>query len=221
MKKIFLFLFLLPFLTHCSHYVAKLQQDLNFLQASKKKKSLTSLSLKKKKVIKKPSPLKSSFKKNYNFPLTKKRYKVKDLNDDHQEDVSLWNGRRGKNQFLFTNSEKKGEGDLILISLSEKLQNEIREELARAFPKNLSPPSRKDSSQDSTHKKEKMKKYISSVIVETIGPAHFRIQGRKKLRYGQKKHQIELQALVAKKNISVDDTIDSDHFIESHIRILK
>ena len=62
---------------------------------------------------------------------------------------------------------------------------------------------------------------ISSVVVEEINKDHVLIRGRKNLLYKNRKRLVEVQALVSKKDITVDDTLDSEKILESSITVLR
>jgi len=169
-----------------------------------------------------------------------KRHTAKDL-IDNDNDSSLWSGQ-GKDSFLFTQDSRKKNGDIVLIDVFTRLKNEITAELKRNFP----PPSRPaplvkkkakdetakaesdgdknkpaDGEEDASASTDKVLDRISTVVIEEINKDHVLISGRKSILFRNRKHIIELQALVARKDITVDDTIKSDDIIESSILVLR
>ena len=71
------------------------------------------------------------------------------------------------------------------------------------------------------NKEEKTYDKISSVIIEEISKDHLLVRGQKFLLYKNGKHLIEIQALVARRDILDDDTVDSTSFLESTVQVLR
>jgi len=158
----------------------------------------------------------------------KRRYKASDLTDN-QHDGSLWSGQ-GNDNYLFTQNKKKRNGDIILINVYKKLKSEITMELARSTPKPPA-PKKDDAKKDATAaapekpKEEttsgKVKDRISSVIIEEINKDHILLRGQKYLLYKNRKRLVEVQALVARRDISDDDAVNSDNILESSVHVIR
>ncbi|GAB4009636.1 MAG: hypothetical protein Fur0010_00640 [Bdellovibrio sp.] len=168
-----------------------------------------------------------------------RRYKANDLNDNGN-DGSLWSAQSAKTDYLFTHDVEKKNGDIVLIQVMGGLKNEITAELKRAFP---DPVKKKPAStgkpedpkanpastvqaaatgnDEVTGEDGKVYDRISSVVVEEINKDHVLLRGRKNLLYKNRKRLIEVQALVAKKDITVDDVLDSEKILESTINVLR
>lgn len=164
----------------------------------------------------------------------KKRYKAEDLADS-RGDGSLWSGVEGRSNFLFTNNEHKINGDIILIQVATKLKNQITAELKRAFPKPALPPKNdagkapasaatpkpEVAKNDDAKSEETVHDRISSVVIEEVNKDHVIIRGRKSVIYNKRKRLIEVQALVAQRDIQSNDTVISDQILETNINILR
>ncbi len=163
----------------------------------------------------------------------KKRYKADDLLDNSQNKSSLWAGS-GNNRQLFTVLKDKRNGDIVLINVQKTLKNDITLELKRAFPEMPKPVSSADK-KDDTEKKEddtalinndatngnKIYDRVSSVIVEEINEDHLLLRGQKSVLFQQRKRLVEIQALVSRRDITDEDTINSDNILESSVHILR
>ncbi|MBT6326822.1 MAG: hypothetical protein HOJ35_12710, partial [Bdellovibrionales bacterium] len=62
---------------------------------------------------------------------------------------------------------------------------------------------------------------ISSVIVEEINKDHILLRGKKSILFRNRKRQIEIQALIARQDISLNNAVNSDKIIESSIEIMR
>jgi flagellar basal body L-ring protein FlgH len=166
----------------------------------------------------------------------KKRYKAHDL-EDNRGDGSLWSGVEGRSNFLFTNNEHKINGDIILIQVADKLKHQITSELKRAFPTAPAAPKKaggktpasatpapapktadakkEDGDEQTVHDR------ISSVVIEEVNKDHIIIRGRKNVIYKNRKRLVEVQALIAQRDIQTNDTVSSDQIIETNINILR
>lgn len=170
----------------------------------------------------------------------KKRVTARDL-EDNGNDGSLWSGA-GNENYLFTKNKWKKNGDIVLINVQSKLKHEITLELKRAFPdypQRKKEPSKAPASEDATAQAapaavdpanadekedsdpEKIHDRISSVIVEEISKDHLLVRGQKLVLYKNQKRLIELQALVSRKDISDEDTINSSKFLESNVAVIR
>lgn len=165
----------------------------------------------------------------------KQRYKAEDLNDNGL-DESLWSGQNGADNYLFTQNNEKHNGDIVLISVFKKLKSEITSELKRAFPdapkrKKKKDPKAPAAAGAATAKADdagaktaddgKAQDRISSVIIEEINKDHLLLRGRKNLLFKNRKRLVEIQALISRKDVLDNDTINSDNIIESNINIIR
>ena len=177
-----------------------------------------------------------AIKRNYR-PLAQARVKAKDLTDN-SGDGSLWSGVGERNNFLFTLNREKKNGDIVLIQVASKLKNEITNELKRAFPKQIKKKAEPTGATDSTaaatpevapaapandesDSKEKTYDRISSVVVEEISGDHLLLRGRKNVLFNERKRTVEIQALISRKDIGLDDAVISDKILESNITVLR
>lgn len=169
----------------------------------------------------------------------KKRVTARDL-EDNGNDGSLWAGA-GNENYLFTKNKWKKNGDIVLVNVQSKLKHEITLELKRAFPdypQRKKDPSKAPASEDPAAQAapaadnagadeqedsdpEKVHDRISSVIVEEISKDHLLVRGQKLVLYKNQKRLIELQALVSRKDISDEDTINSSKFLESNVAVIR
>ncbi len=233
MKRLILLLF---FLSSCASYVNELQRDIEREenlqrprppintfeqyrknQAGNPRQSLTS------KYVKKLDP---SVKRQY---VSNNRVKADDLTDNDAVG-SLWAGS-GNDSYLFTKNTEKQLGDIVVINIFKKFKDEIVLELKRAFP---------DPAKDLKDKKEgeqpaaatpppppaetdntKPIDRISSVIIEEINQDHLLLRGRKTLLFKRRKRLVEVQALVARKDIADDDSVSSNKILESSVHVLR
>jgi flagellar basal body L-ring protein FlgH len=165
-----------------------------------------------------------------------KRYTASDLTDSGN-DGSLWAGS-DPNAFLFSNNKTKSSGDIVQINVGNKLKDEITMELKRAFPDNPyetkaakeGEKGKADSTPTPTEKKPAatadapamdVKDKISSVVVEEINREHLLIKGRKNVLFKNRKRMVEVQALVSRKDVGDDDTINSDSILESNVSVVR
>lgn len=239
-KSIIFFTFI--FLTSCSNYISKIYKQIDREERIKRKKSSDVFSRFRDSKSGNPistnetSKLKPKVKRSYKgHPNSKKRYKSSDLNDNSNN--SLWVGE-GKDSDFFIEIKKKKYGDIVIISILAPFKNKITRELKKAFPKRKK-PSLKAENKDgkagaepkepvaANKKKEDDPKIgdaldqISSVVTERISKTHLLIRGRKEVLFRRRKRLVEVQALVARKDISIEDKVESDKFIESSVRIIR
>ncbi len=180
-------------------------------------------------------------KRNYSGRKTNsRRTTTSDLNDNNNS-ASLWSGERGNNQFLFTLNKEKRYGDIVLINVLESLKKEIQVELQRAFPKRR-PPTKDKAGKDAGKEGETTPKEevastepeandsegngnfhdrISSIVIEEINADHLLVRGRKHILYQKRKRLVEVQALLSRRDIQDDDTINSNNLIESTVTIIR
>ncbi len=183
-----------------------------------------------------------SVKRNYAPEnVQRKRFKARDL-ADNGGDGSLWSGTEGRNNFLFTENRKKRNGDIILLQVGGKLKNEITAELKRAFPSPVQKKKKGESSEaegDEAGKapastaaasgddkevetnNDQVYDRISSVVVEEINSDHILLRGRKNVLYRNRKRVVEVQALIARRDVASDDTVHSNRILESQVTVLR
>ena len=241
-KNINIILFTFIFLTSCSNYISKIYKQIDREERIKRKKSSDVFSRFRDSKSGKPistnetSKLRPKVKRSYKGnPNAKRRYKSSDLNDNSNN--SLWVGE-GKDSDFFIEIKKKKYGDIVIINILSSFKNKITRELKKAFPKRKK-PSLKTENKDgkagaetkepvaANKNKEDDPKIgdaldqISSVVTERISKTHLLIRGRKEVLFRRRKRLVEVQALVARKDISIEDKVESDKFIESSVRIIR
>ena len=169
-----------------------------------------------------------------------KRYTASDLTD-RGSDGSLWAGS-DPNAFLFSNNKNKNAGDIVQINVLPRLKTEITMELKKAFPDNpydtkaaadstkAADPKPPVADKATTDKKEAAadtsggdgaQDKISGIVVEEINREHLLIKGRKNVLFKNRKRMVEVQALVARKDIGENDTVSSDAILESNVTVVK
>lgn len=151
---------------------------------------------------------------------------------DGGQSGSLWVSPQGSS--LFTTEINRRVGDIVVVNVLDDLRNQISSELKRAFPairkakstdanKATSaaapPPPPADGKADELETKVYDK--ISGVVAEEINKDYFLLRGKKEVVFRKEKRFIELQALVARKDIADNDTINSDKLVESRVIILR
>ncbi|MFG1482474.1 flagellar basal body L-ring protein FlgH [Halobacteriovorax sp. HFRX-2_2] len=159
---------------------------------------------------------------------------------DHGNTGSLWAGN-GNENYLFTKNKWKRNGDIILVNVQTRLKNDITMELKRAFPpmptlagqnpesttaattpgQAQTPAGAGAEEGEDTSASNKVHDKISGVIVEEISRDHLLVRGQKNVLFKNRKHLVELQALISRKDINEDDTIDSTKFLESSVTVLR
>ncbi len=178
-----------------------------------------------------PPPVRRNYRPKQNL---RKRYKADDLLDNSSNRASLWAGK-GKDRHLFTVLKEKRNGDIVLINVQKVLKNDITLELKRAFPDIPKPTSTDDKKDGEENKKNeevadntekemsgnKIYDRVSSVIVEEINEDHLLLRGQKSVLFKQRKRLVEVQALVSRRDITDEDTVNSDNILESSVHILR
>jgi flagellar L-ring protein precursor FlgH len=172
----------------------------------------------------------------------RRRYKANDLYDNGG-DGSLWQSNTTSG-FLFGVDTIVSSGDIVVINVQKDLKSDIAGELKRAFPTvRPKPVARKTASKgkagkDGANKKEEAKTAaapgkkeevgetkiydkVSSIVVEEINGEHLLLKGRKYLLYKGKKRAIEVQALVARRDVKDDKTLNSDNILEATLRVIQ
>lgn len=233
-------LFIISALSGCSSYVGKMHKEFDqadgkrrpqrkerdqfdFYRKNQQKHGQNSMSSSQAKVVM------PTVKRHYQ---EEKRIKADDLNDNGSSG-SLWVGS-GDDNFLFTNDRKKSSGDIVLISVEERLKNAITAELKRAFPDSVRKKKAKEDPAAKTagaapaaaapkaaESKEEVFDRISSIVIEEISKDHLLLRGRKFLLYKNRKRLVEVQALVPRRDITNSDTVDSSNIIETSVSVIR
>jgi len=179
------------------------------------------------------SQLKPQIKRLYKKKsLLKKRFTADDLNDNANN--SLWVGE-GKDSDFFIEIKKKKNGDIIIANILPIFRNQITRELKKAFPKrkkvaanlknkeeNKKPEEEKEENKNETEtSSDDVIDQVSTVVTEQINKTHLLIRGRKIILFRKRKRLIEIQALVARTDITPEDKISSDKFVESKVRVIR
>jgi flagellar basal body L-ring protein FlgH len=155
----------------------------------------------------------------------RKRYTATDLNDNDNTG-SLWSGNN-KSSDLFSVDSFKRNGDIILIEVKSSLKAEITQELKRTFPSRSSasskgkPKTAAPASTAASTDPNAVQDKISSVIIEEVKDKYLLVKGRKTLIFNNRKRMVEIQALVARRDITDNDTLDSNQILESTINIVR
>ena len=166
---------------------------------------------------------------------TQKRRMLADNFYDSDNAANLWNQPNSAD--LYTLNSAITSGDIVIINVLGDLKTDIASELKRAFTltrkKKLiskkktaatekTPPGQANSSNDdiSTTLANKVYDRISSIVVDNVSKDYVTIRGRKELLFRNKKHSIEIQALVNKKDITQSNYVTSDSIIEKNIKVL-
>ena len=145
------------------------------------------------------------------------RYVASDF-EDNEPSPSLWTGT-GSDSFFDSASVKKEKGDIITILVMGDLKEKIQSELERTFSKN-----KEDEAQTPNSSPENQKQVfdkISSIVNKENKSNHILLIGRKELIFENIKRMIEVSALINRKDISTEDTIDSTKILQTKIRILR
>lgn len=158
-----------------------------------------------------------------------RRYSAEDLKDNSNSG-SLWSGKNSESYLFVTNNVKRV-GDYVIIEVMSKMKGDITTELKRNFP----PPPSKDKSEkksDDDKKDEediaansdgKSKVYdkISTQVVEEINKDYLLLRGRKEVIFRKIKRYIQVQAVVAAKDIRDNDSVSSEKLLEPKINVLR
>lgn len=246
MKSLFNLFLILCFFSSCSNYVSSLHKEFDRdLYGNQPTKQADSFSLyRKNKQANQFNRYSSgnmqnvlpSVQRNYVQRSTyQKRYKADDL-VDNSGSGSLWVNGDSKPNSLYTKNKFRSNGDIVLIQVANKLKTEITAELKRAFPR-PKPTAKKDAkapageeapataggeeANSSGSAESQIYDRISSVVIEEINKDHILLRGRKNLLYHNQKRLVEIQALVSRRDILDDDTVNSDNIIESAITVIR
>jgi len=250
MKSLILLLLSLFLFSSCSNYIAQMHKEFDRAEGVRPPAERDKFAMYRgnQRMMPKQKPMVNSdsnpyvvpsVKRKYSNPDKNKRYKANDL-ADNAGDGSLWSGVEGRDNYLFTQNDKKSHGDIILIKVAGKLKNDITAELRRAFPSPIksqennkeedkgkapasttaeTPTGGDDQNVDAST--DKVYDRVSSVVVEEINEDHLLLRGRKNVLYKNRKRVIEIQALVARRDVLDDDTINSNKVIENQVSIVR
>jgi len=138
-------------------------------------------------------------------PVTRKLHARPALDlSDQESSGSLWTGP-GKEGNLFSADDAQKNGDVIQVHISSRLQNQILVEIRRDFQ----------------GIKEINIDRMVAVIIQRVNELHLLIRGRKTIYFGQRAKLIEIQALVAKRDIDYNNIVNSDKFLETTVKIIR
>ena len=153
-----------------------------------------------------------------------KRYDASDFKDSSDSN-SLWVGN-GRENFFSSGGVRKEKGDLVTINVYQNLKNKISNEISRLYPDQSASETQKEEKPNAqptknTEKIGDIQDKISVVVTKEVRENHLILTGRKQLIYNENRHLVEIQALVHRKDISTDDTLNSDKIIQSSIKVLR
>lgn len=163
-------------------------------------------------------------------PENRVRVRANDLTDNGNEG-SLWVGA-GQENYLFSRNNSKKSGDIVVIEVQNKLKTDITLELSRAFPEMKK--KKKDGTPEAAAEKPEEEKEaandtggtkiydrISSVVIEEINSDHLLLRGRKDVLFKKKKRLVEVQALIARRDVTDSDSVPSSRIIETSVAVLR
>jgi flagellar L-ring protein precursor FlgH len=173
-------------------------------------------------------------------PTVKRDYRPQRYNRDDFVDAdgsgSLW-ANQGSSSELFTSTNDKRNGDVVIINVLDNLRNQISSELKRAFPD--TPKKKTDASAETPATANAapgttptlgaptddvdMKVYdkVSGTVVEEINKDYLIVRGRKEVIFKKEKRAIEIEALVSRRDILENDYVNSDKILESRVFVLR
>ncbi len=160
------------------------------------------------------------------------RTKAQDFKDSGSSG-SLWVDAPGGS--LFTTDVNKNVGDIVIINVLDALRGQISSELKRTFPEPVAPKKKEGEAPSAAaaaapaapttapvdELETKVYDKISGVVAEEINKDYFLLRGKKEIIFRKEKRFIEVQALVSRKDIQDNDTINSDRLVESRVLILR
>ncbi len=148
---------------------------------------------------------------------------------------SLW-ANQGSSAELFTNTNDKRNGDVVIINVLDNLRNQISNELKRAFP---DAPVKKTTDTAKTAATAavnpaaaaaasaaddvdvKVYDKVSGTVVEEINKDYLIVRGRKEVIFKKEKRSIEIEALVSRRDILENDYVNSDKILESRVFVVR
>lgn len=173
----------------------------------------------------------------------KERMKAEDFKDNGNQ-ASLWAGK-GKSRYLYSNVKSKDIGDIIVINVFESLKNRISNELKRNFgvpqpvatqPKVAAAPAAEGAKPETAKEPEaktpdgvdkdleatnKVYDKISGLIVEEVNQDYLLVKGKKEVIFQKRSHEIGVQALVSRDDITENNEIPSDKMLETQVLVLR
>ncbi len=137
---------------------------------------------------------------------------------------SLWTGK-GTDSYLFSNATERKLGDILTIDVYGNLRNDISTEL-KLYEKTqgLAEEAEKkepEKAEGVAESDDKPSDQISTVVEEEVNQTHFLLVGKKTVVYKGSKKLLEIRAMVAKKDISPNDRINSKNLMETTITVLR
>lgn len=162
------------------------------------------------------------------------RHKASDFRDS-DDSGSLW-ANQGSSASLFTYTNDKRVGDIVILNVLEDLRNQISTELKSHFPDkkkstksgdNKTPQAQANapipSPSNASDSEMDMKVYdkVSGTIIEELNKDYLVVRGRKEIIFKKEKRSIEIQALVSRKDIMENDYVNSDRLLESKVFVLR
>ncbi len=150
---------------------------------------------------------------------------------DTGQSGSLWVNSQGAS--MFTTEITKKLGDIVIVNVLDNLRGQISSELKRAFPERKKTPEKgkkgaaaaappaAPAADKGDELETKVYDKISGVVAEEINKDYFLLRGKKEVIFRKEKRFIEVQALVARKDIADNDSINSDKLVESRVLILR
>ena len=105
------------------------------------------------------------------------------------------------------------------------MKDQITGELSRFYPdskkSNAAPKQAPESEPQGQAGNDKVQDKISVVVTKEVRENHLILTGRKQIIFKDNRHLIEVQALVHRKDITTDDTLDSGKIIQSTVKVLR
>lgn len=150
---------------------------------------------------------------------------------DSGQSGSLWVNPQGAS--MFTTEITKRVGDIVIVDVLDNLRNQISGELKRAFPEPIRKAKKEDKKAGAAaapaappadkgdELETKVYDKISGIVAEEINKDYFLLRGKKEVIFRKEKRVIEVQALVARKDIADNDSISSDKLVESRVVVLR
>jgi flagellar basal body L-ring protein FlgH len=143
---------------------------------------------------------------------------------------SLWTGK-GTDSYLFTNASERKLGDIIIIDVYGNLRKEIGTELkldAKAQgleeagdKKEGAAPAEKPAEEVATERDDKPSDQNSTVVEEEVNQTHLLLKGKKTVVFKGTKKLLEINALVAKKDIQPNDRVNSKNLMETTVTVIR
>ena len=145
---------------------------------------------------------------------------------DNKNEGSLWS-MDGQENYLFSQNNSRRHGDIVVINVGRGLQAEINSELYRNYAHSFLRRDKKKSKKGklvSTEKNKRVRKVydkITGVIIEEVSRNRFVVRGKKYVSFKRERRLIEVEALIAERDIGSTDTVHSDNFLASQVTVLR